>query len=44
MDRVVQAAEARGGWNSEEQKADTLRYLNAAREQYRALAAKKRTN
>jgi len=44
MDRVIQAAEARGGWNSEQEKADTLSYLHAAREKYRALAAKKRTN
>ena len=44
MDRVIQAAEGRGGWNSEEQKAETLSYLNAAREKYRALAAKKRTD
>jgi hypothetical protein len=39
MDRVIQAAEARGGWNSDEEKADTLIYLNAAREKYRARAA-----
>jgi hypothetical protein len=44
MDRVVEAALARGGWNSEQEKADTLAYLNAAREQFRALAAKPRTN
>ena len=44
MDRVVEAALARGGWNSEEEKADTLAYLNAAREKYRALAAKPGTN
>jgi hypothetical protein len=44
MDRVVEAAEARGGWNSEEEKTDTLAYLNAAREKYRALAAPRRTN
>ncbi len=44
MDRVVEATLARGGWNSEQEKADTLAYLNAAREQYRALAAKPRTN
>ena len=40
MDRVVEAALARGGWNSEEEKADTLAYLNAAREKYRALATR----
>ena len=44
MDRVVEAALARGGWNNEEEKADTLAYLNAAREKYRALAAPRRTN
>jgi hypothetical protein len=38
MDRVVEAALARGGWNSEQEKADTLTYLNAAREKFRALA------
>ena len=37
MDRVVEAADARGGWNSEQEKADTLAYLNArAREVPRA--------
>ena len=44
MDRVVEAALARGGWNSEQEKTDTLAYLNAAREKYRALAAPRRTN
>ena len=39
MDRVVEAALARGGWNSEEEKTDTLAYLNAAREKFRRLAA-----
>jgi TolB protein len=38
MDRVVEAALARGGWNSEQEKADTLAYLDHAREKYRALA------
>ena len=38
MDRVVEAALARGGWNSEQEKADTLAYLNHAREKFRALA------
>jgi TolB protein len=38
MDRVVEAANARGGWNSEQEKADTLTYLNAARDRFRALA------
>jgi len=39
MDRVVEAANARGGWNSEQEKADTLAYLEAARAKFRALAA-----
>ena len=38
MDRVVEAALARGGWNNEQEKADTLAYLNHALEKYRALA------
>ncbi len=42
MDRVIQAAEARGGWNTEEEKADMLIYLNAAREKYRALGITRR--
>ncbi len=41
MDRVVEAANARGGWNSEQEKADTLAYLEEARAKYRALATKK---
>lgn len=39
MDRVIQAAEMRGGWNDEDEKRATLEYLNQAREQFRALAA-----
>jgi TolB protein len=38
MDRVVEAAEARGGWNDEREKSATLDYLNAARARFRALA------
>ena len=38
MDRVVEAALARGGWNGEQEKADTLAYLDAAREKFRSLA------
>jgi hypothetical protein len=38
MDRVIEAANARGGWNNDEEKADTLAYLEAAREKFRALA------
>ena len=39
MDRVIEAANDRGGWNDEQEKADTLAYLDAAREKFRALAA-----
>jgi TolB protein len=39
MDRVIEAAEARGGWNSDQEKADTLAYLGAAREKFRVFAA-----
>jgi hypothetical protein len=38
MDRVVEATLARGGWNSEQEKADTLAYLETARDKFRALA------
>jgi hypothetical protein len=38
MDRVLQATEARGGWNDEDEKKATLEYLEAAREKFRALA------
>jgi hypothetical protein len=38
MDRVIEAANARGGWNDAQEKADTLAYLEAAREKFRALA------
>ena len=38
MDRAVEATLARGGWNSEKEKIDTLAYLNHAREKFRALA------
>jgi len=38
MDRVVEAASARGGWNTDQEKADTLTYLNTARDRFRALA------
>ena len=38
MDRVIEAAYARGGWNNEQEKADTLAYLEAARDKFRALA------
>ncbi len=41
MDRVVEAANARGGWNSEQEKADTLAYLEESRATFRALATKK---
>ncbi len=39
MDRVIEAAEARGGWNDAEERVATLEYLQAAREKFRALAA-----
>jgi TolB protein len=39
MDRVIEATNARGGWNSEQEKANTLAYLEAARTKFRALAA-----
>jgi len=38
MDRVVEATLARGGWNSEQEKTDTLAYLEAARAKFRAQA------
>jgi TolB protein len=38
MDRVIEATLARGGWNSESEKSDTLAYLDHAREKFRALA------
>ena len=39
MDRVIEATNARGGWNSEQEKTATLAYLEAARAKFRALAA-----
>ncbi len=39
MDRVIEAAQARGGWNDEREKADTLAYLEAARGKFRSFAA-----
>ena len=44
MDRVVEAAKARGDWNDESEKATTLDYLNAARDKFRALAVPSRTS
>ena len=44
MDRVIEAAEGRGGWNTETERRDTLDYLQAARDKFRALAATTRTN
>jgi hypothetical protein len=38
MHRVVEATLARGGWNSEQEKTDTLAYLETARAKFRALA------
>ncbi|MGH8134770.1 MAG: hypothetical protein ACRER4_00345, partial [Steroidobacteraceae bacterium] len=34
MDRVIEAVEARGGWNDDRQKADTHEYLEAARRKF----------
>jgi TolB protein len=42
MDRVVEATLARGGWNSETEKSNTLAYLNEAREKFRVLAGSPR--
>ncbi|HSC06333.1 MAG TPA: CehA/McbA family metallohydrolase, partial [Steroidobacteraceae bacterium] len=39
MDRVIRAAEARGGWNSERERSETLAYLHAARSKFLALAS-----
>jgi Tol biopolymer transport system component len=44
MDRVIQAAESRGGWNDDGERRDTLEYLNAAREKFRARATTSKTN
>jgi len=38
---VIEAANARGGWNSEQEKSDTLAYLEEARAKFRTLATKK---
>jgi TolB protein len=38
MDRVIEAADARGGWNDEAERRATLDYLNAARDVFRARA------
>ena len=38
MDRVLEAAEVRGGWNDDEERRATLEYLRAAREIYRRRA------
>ena len=44
MDRVLEATEARGGWNTSPQKTATLDYLNAAREKFRGLATSREGN
>ncbi len=41
MDRVIEAAEARGGWNEDSERLETLDYLNAAREKFQRLATAK---
>lgn len=38
MDRVIEAAEAREGWNSDDERRATLEYLRGAREIYRQRA------
>ncbi len=37
MDRVIEAAESRGGWNEDSERLETLDYLDAAREKFRRL-------
>ena len=37
-DVIFSYERARGGWNGEQEKADTLAYLDAAREKFRSLA------
>jgi TolB protein len=44
MDRVIEAALARGGWNDETERAETLAYLESAREKFRALAGTAKRN
>jgi Tol biopolymer transport system component len=39
MDRVIEAAEARGGWNNDDERRRTLEYLGSARDKFLALAA-----
>jgi hypothetical protein len=36
VDRVIEAAEARGGYNSDAEKRETLDYLGAARQTFAA--------
>ncbi|MEX0735274.1 MAG: CehA/McbA family metallohydrolase [Steroidobacteraceae bacterium] len=44
MDRVIQAAEARGGWTEDSERRDTLEYLNAARGKFRKLTTTSKAN
>jgi hypothetical protein len=44
MDRVIEAAQARGGWNEDAEKTATLDYLNAARDKFRRLANIRKAN
>jgi TolB protein len=44
LHRVIEAAEARGGWNHETERAETLTYLESAREKFRALAGTAKRN
>jgi hypothetical protein len=39
MDRVIEAAGARGGWNNDDERRRTLEYLGSARDKFLALAA-----
>ncbi len=39
MDRVIEAALARGDWNNDDERRRTLEYLGSARDKFRALAA-----
>jgi TolB protein len=43
MNRVIEAANARGGWNDDVERTATLGYLGAARDKFRALAGNQET-
>lgn len=44
MDRIIEATEARGGWNNDAEHRDTLEYLNTARDKFRAFAGTRKAN